>query len=77
MGCYIDQLYIGDNRQSKGVVYHHRGAYLLAQGNALTTCCGQTCCLSMDIAHVSLQQLVFPMDLSAITGTRNVFAAGA
>ena len=30
---------------------------------------GQTCCLFMDIAHVSLQWLVFSMDLSAITGT--------
>ena len=27
----------GTTGNPKGVVYHHRGAYLLAQGNALTT----------------------------------------
>ena len=31
----------GTTGNPKGVVYHHRGAYLLAQGNALTTSMGK------------------------------------
>ena len=49
----------GTTGNPKGVVYHHRGAYLLAQGNALTTSMGKHAVYLMDIADVSLQWLVF------------------
>ena len=59
----------GTTGDPKGVVSHHRGAYLLAQGNALTT--------SMDKHSVYLWTLpmfhcngwCFPWTLSAIIGT--------
>ena len=52
----------GTTGDPKGVVSHHRGAYLLAQGNALTTAMRKQRGLSVDPADVSLQRLMFPLD---------------
>ena len=51
----------GTTGNPKGVVYHHRGAYLLAQGNVLTGAMPQASGLSLDAADVSLQRLVLPV----------------
>jgi fatty-acyl-CoA synthase len=48
----------GTTGNPKGVVYHHRGAYLLAQGNIITAVHAQAPGLSVDAAHVPLQRLV-------------------
>ena len=52
----------GTTGDPKGVVSHHRGAYLLAQGNALTTSMHETRGLPVDPADVSLQRLVLSLD---------------
>ena len=52
----------GTTGDPKGVVYHHRGAYLLAIGNVLTCAHGPASGLSVDAADVPLQRLVFPVD---------------
>jgi fatty-acyl-CoA synthase len=41
VGRHLAQLHLGHHRQPKGVVYHHRGAYLLAQGNIITAAMGK------------------------------------
>ena len=51
----------GTTGDPKGVVYHHRGAYLLATGNVLTGDMGRHPVLSVDAADVPLQRLVFPL----------------
>ena len=51
----------GTTGDPKGVVYHHRGAYLLAVGNVVTCSMGKTPGLSLDPADVSLQRLVLPV----------------
>ena len=52
----------GTTGDPKGVVYHHRGAYLLAVGNVLTGSMGKHCGLSLDAADVPLQRLVLSLD---------------
>ena len=52
----------GTTGDPKGVVYHHRGAYLLAIGNVLTGSAAQALRLSLDAADVPLQRLVLPLD---------------
>ena len=69
MGCHIDQLYIGDNWQSKRRGLSSPRCLFAGTRKCIDNIYGQTCCLFMDFANVSLQWLVFPMDLSAITGT--------
>ena len=51
----------GTTGNPKGVVYHHRGAYLLAQGNVLVTSHGEASGLSLDAADVPLQWLVLSL----------------
>ena len=52
----------GTTGDPKGVVYHHRGAHLLAMGNVMT--CGMHAAsgLSVDAADVPLQRLVLSLD---------------
>ncbi len=52
----------GTTGDPKGVVYHHRGAYLLAIGNVLTCAMGRASGLSLDAADVPLQRLVLSVD---------------
>ena len=51
----------GTTGDPKGVVYHHRGAYLLALGNIVTCGMAQASGLSVDAADVPLQRLVLPV----------------
>ena len=51
----------GTTGNPKGVVYHHRGAYLLALGNVRHRGDGQASGLSLDAADVPLQRLVLPL----------------
>ena len=51
----------GTTGDPKGVVYHHRGAHLLAVGNVVTCAHGQASGLSVDAADVPLQRLVLPV----------------
>ena len=52
----------GTTGDPKGVVYHHRGAYLLALAQRRHLRHGQASGLSVDAADVPLQRLVFPVD---------------
>ena len=52
----------GTTGNPKGVVYSHRGAYLNAIGHTLVWPLGEQPVYLMDIANVSLQRLVFPLD---------------
>ena len=52
----------GTTGNPKGVVYHHRGAALMAYGNVLTGRHGQARRLSLDAADVPLQRLVLSLD---------------
>jgi non-ribosomal peptide synthetase component F len=52
----------GTTGDPKGVVYHHRGAYLLALGNVITCGMGKHPGLSVDAADVPLQRLVLSLD---------------
>ncbi len=54
------ELYLGHDRQPKGVVYHHRGA-ICALGNANSGSRDRKR-LSVDTADVPLQRLVLPLD---------------
>ena len=51
----------GTTGDPKGVVYHHRGAYLLAIGNVADLRHGAASGLSVDAADVSLQRLVLSL----------------
>ena len=51
----------GTTGDPKGVVYHHRGAHLLAIGNVVTCAMAQASGLSVDAADVPLQRLVLPV----------------
>ena len=51
----------GTTGDPKGVVYHHRGAYLLGVGNVVTCTMAQASGLSVDAADVPLQRLVLPV----------------
>ena len=52
----------GTTGNPKGVVYHHRGAYLNALGNALVLGLRPASGLSLDPADVPLQRLVLSLD---------------
>jgi fatty-acyl-CoA synthase len=52
----------GTTGRPKGVVYHHRGAQLLATGNVLSAGMGRHPGLPLDVADVPLQRLVLPLD---------------
>ena len=51
----------GTTGDPKGVVYHHRGAYLLAHRQRRDLRHGQASGLSLDAADVPLQRLVLPL----------------
>ena len=55
--CYTS----GTTGDPKGVVTHHRGAYLNAVSNLLVWNTAAPPCLPVDSAHVSLQWLVLPL----------------
>jgi fatty-acyl-CoA synthase len=52
----------GTTGDPKGVVYHHRGAYLLALGNVVTCGMGKHPVYLVDAADVPLQRLVLSLD---------------
>ena len=59
----------GTTGDPKGVVYHHRGAYLLAQGNALTTSMKKHSIYLWTLPMFHCNGWCFPWTLSAIAGT--------
>lgn len=59
----------GTTGDPKGVVYHHRGAYLLAQGNALTTSMQKHAVYLWTLPMFHCNGWCFPWTLSAIAGT--------
>ena len=59
----------GTTGDPKGVVYHHRGAYLLAQGNALTTSMAKHAVYLWTLPMFHCNGWGFPWTLSAIAGT--------
>ncbi len=59
----------GTTGDPKGVVYHHRGAYLLAQGNALTTSMQKRATYLWTLPMFHCNGWCFPWTLSAIAGT--------
>jgi fatty-acyl-CoA synthase len=59
----------GTTGDPKGVVYHHRGAYLLAQGNVLTTSMGKHVVYLWTLPMFHCNGWCFPWTLSAIIGT--------
>ncbi len=59
----------GTTGNPKGVVSHHRGAYLLAQGNALTTSMSKHAVYLWTLPMFHCNGWCFPWTLSAIIGT--------
>ena len=59
----------GTTGDPKGVVYHHRGAYLLAQGNALTVSMKKHSIYLWTLPMFHCNGWCFPWTLSAISGT--------
>jgi fatty-acyl-CoA synthase len=59
----------GTTGDPKGVVSHHRGAYLLAQGNALTTSMAKHAVYLWTLPMFHCNGWCFPWTLSAIVGT--------
>jgi len=59
----------GTTGDPKGVVSHHRGAYLLAQGNALTTSMARHSVYLWTLPMFHCNGWCFPWTLSAIAGT--------
>ncbi|MEK9849581.1 MAG: acyl-CoA synthetase [Candidatus Puniceispirillum sp.] len=59
----------GTTGDPKGVVYHHRGAYLLAQGNALTASMKKHAVYLWTLPMFHCNGWCFPWTLSAISGT--------
>lgn len=59
----------GTTGDPKGVVYHHRGAYLLAQGNALTTSMEKHSVYLWTLPMFHCNGWCFPWTMSAISGT--------
>ncbi len=55
----------GTTGDPKGVVYHHRGAHLLAVNNVLTCGMGPRPVSTLDPADVPLQRWCFPWTISA------------
>ncbi len=59
----------GTTGDPKGVVSHHRGAYLLAQGNALTTSMAKHAVYLWTLPMFHCNGWCFPWTLSAVVGT--------
>ena len=59
----------GTTGDPKGVVSHHRGAYLLAQGNALTTSMDKHAVYLWTLPMFHCNGWCFPWTMSAIVGT--------
>ena len=59
----------GTTGDPKGLVSHHRGAYLLAQGNALTTSMAKHAVYLWTLPMFHCNGWCFPWTLSAIVGT--------
>ncbi len=59
----------GTTGDPKGVVYHHRGAYLLAQGNALITSMQKHAVYLWTLPMFHCNGWCFPWTISAIIGT--------
>ncbi|MDC1407359.1 acyl-CoA synthetase [Candidatus Puniceispirillum sp.] len=59
----------GTTGDPKGVVYHHRGAYLLAQGNALTASMKKQAIYLWTLPMFHCNGWCFPWTISAISGT--------
>ena len=59
----------GTTGNPKGVVYHHRGAYLLAQGNALTASMAKHSVFLWTLPMFHCNGWCFPWTLSVIAGT--------
>ncbi len=59
----------GTTGNPKGVVSHHRGAYLLAQGNALTTAMPKHAVYLWTLPMFHCNGWCFPWTLSAVVGT--------
>jgi len=59
----------GTTGDPKGAVYHHRGAYLLAQGNALTTSMAKHSVYLWTLPMFHCNGWCFPWTMSAISGT--------
>ncbi len=59
----------GTTGNPKGVVYHHRGAYLLAQGNALTASMARHSVYLWTLPMFHCNGWCFPWTLSVIAGT--------
>ncbi|MCE8515233.1 acyl-CoA synthetase [Ruegeria pomeroyi] len=59
----------GTTGDPKGVVSHHRGAYLLAQGNALTTSMNKHAVYLWTLPMFHCNGWCFPWTMSAIIGT--------
>ncbi|MFT5224423.1 MAG: fatty-acyl-CoA synthase [Polaribacter sp.] len=59
----------GTTGDPKGVVYHHRGAYLLAQGNALTASMPKHSVYLWTLPMFHCNGWCFPWTMSAISGT--------
>ncbi|MEP3276791.1 MAG: acyl-CoA synthetase [Stappiaceae bacterium] len=59
----------GTTGDPKGVVYHHRGAYLLAQGNIITTSMAKFPVYLWTLPMFHCNGWCFPWSLSAVGGT--------
>ena len=59
----------GTTGDPKGVVYHHRGAYLLAMGNILTAAMGQHPVYLWTLPMFHCNGWCFPWSLSIVAGT--------
>ncbi|MEE2782425.1 MAG: acyl-CoA synthetase [Pseudomonadota bacterium] len=59
----------GTTGNPKGVVYHHRGAYLLAQGNAITAAMPKHAVYLWTLPMFHCNGWCFPWTLSVIAGT--------
>jgi fatty-acyl-CoA synthase len=59
----------GTTGDPKGVVYHHRGAYLLAQGNALTGSIDKHAVYLWTLPMFHCNGWCFPWTISAVCGT--------
>ena len=59
----------GTTGDPKGVVYHHRGAYLLAQGNVVTTSIQKHAVFLWTLPMFHCNGWCFPWTISAVSGT--------
>ena len=59
----------GTTGNPKGVVYHHRGAALLAQGNVITSCMGKHPVYLWTLPMFHCNGWCFPWSISVVAGT--------